>query len=127
LKKLARFNKAPIVSQPVAGMRLIPSEQENPVDFQDEELATKIISKEYKNKKELIKDISIKEKSRDGKGYTKDDDNIDQNWDQDVKEMLELENGYVWLKNGIVTKIKDLDGNKIDKLKCNGKKYQVAN
>jgi hypothetical protein len=33
----------------------------------------------------------------------------------------------VWLKNGIVTKIKDLDGNKIDKLKCNGKKYQVAN
>ena len=126
LKKLSRFNKAPIVSQPVAGMRLIPSEQEDPVDFQDDESATKIVAEKYKDKTSLIKDISVKEKSRDGKGYTKDDDNIDQNWDQDVKQMIKLENGFVWVKNGIVTKIKNLDGDKVEKLKCNGKKWQVG-
>lgn len=126
-RNLTRFADCPIIGEEFAGMRTIPTEAEDPDEFEDKELAEKIISKKYirsaTGKKELEKDIEKKEVSRKGKGYTKEDGD----WDQDVKEeKIEIEGCKIYVKGNEIIKIKNKDGEKVEKIKIKGKKYKLG-
>jgi len=122
LRKLTRFSKAPIISEEFAGMRTIPTEPEEAKDFEDKDLASKIVSEQYSSKSELVKDVVKKEVSRDGKGYTREDGE----WDQDEERKIIVENCKIYIKGDEIIKIKDEKGKKVEKIKLNGKKYKVG-
>lgn len=131
LRKLSRFSNCPIIGEEFAGMRTIPNEEEDPSEFEDKEIAKKIVTTKYsrdkKGKNKLEKDVKDKEVSRKDKGYTKDED---QNWDQDDEsgdKKIEIDGSKIYVSNGFITKIKDSGGDKVQKLKINGVKYKVGN
>jgi len=150
------ISKAPLVGKSIDGIRTMPSEPENHKEFEDKELANKIVNKKYKNKKELVKDIEKKEVTRKGeKGYFKGrDGTTDQHWDQDddksydngmelpdganmeesesesSEEEITLKRGQGSLfldKKGYITKITNHKGKKVDKIITDrDKKYKIG-
>ena len=122
VRSITRFNSAPIVGDEFAGMRMIPSEPESPKEFEDKKLASKIVSKKYETKEELVDDVEREEVSRKDKGYSREDE---QNWDQDDGK-VEIDGCKVYLKNKKIVKIKNEDGEKVDKIKIRGKKYKIG-
>jgi len=121
IRTITRFNSAPIIGEEMDGMRLLPNEPEDPDDFEDKKIASKIVSKKYKSKKDLVKDVEEKEKPRD-KGYEREDD---QDWDQDDRREIKIGDCVIIVKAGTITKIKE-DGHKVEKIKIKGKKYRVG-
>jgi len=121
-RKITRFANCPIIGEEFAGMKTIPTEQEEPEEFEDKELAKKIVGKKYSDKNELEKDIDKKEVSRKDKGYTREEGD----WDQDEERKIEMDGCKFYVKNGEIMKIKNSDGEKVQKIKIDGKKYKVG-
>lgn len=146
--------KAPIVGRSIDGVRSMPSENEDPEDFEDRDIAKRVVEKKYGSKKELEKDVKKKEKSRKGeKGYFKGKDGvIDQHWDQDddksydqgfelpdganveseseelYEKVLKRDQGSVFYdSDDVVRKIIDGDGNSVSKLTTDrDRRYKVG-
>lgn len=152
-RKKKQLDAAPIIGKTMDGIRTMPSECEDPDDFEDKEIS-KCVTKKYKNKKEMVEDVKKNEKKRGGRrGYFKGKDGfIDQHWDQDAEksydEGVEIPDGAnvtddkerlneKVLKRGqgtvyydgdhIVRKIVDEDGNSVTKLITDrDRKYKVG-
>lgn len=126
---LLRIKNSPIIGEEIAGMQIIPNEPENYEEFEDKNIAKLIVSKNYKQKEDLEKDIKINEVSRGGKkGYYRGEENMKQEWDQDDIEIINLpkHQGRMWVQGNKILKIKNADGEKVSKIKLkNGTKYTV--
>lgn len=154
-KKQARaIKKAPLTSREMDGVRTVPSEPEDYEEFEDEKIASRVVNKKYDSKKELMKDVQKKEKSRKGeKGYFKGKDGLhDQHWDQDdsqsydqgydppdgadvesessdlEEKILKRGQGSVFYDDDcIARKIIDSEGNSVKRLETDrGKVYRIG-
>lgn len=138
-EKMRVLENSPIVGKSVDGVKTIPSESENPKDFVDKKLQN--VVKSPKSRKDLLKKVSFSEKPRDGKkGYFKGKDGThDQHWDQDDDKSIDdgveseeydeytIKTGSIFVKNGIIAKLVDINGDKCKRLVTkSGKEYIVG-
>lgn len=113
LEDIERLDKAPIISNEIAGMKTIPNQIE---DGEDKELADTVVKsgggKTVDKVKDLIDENEIPRKEYKGK------------WDSEQK--LEFDQGTIWISEGKIIKIKDSEGNKVEKLRADGKKFKLG-
>ena len=125
VRSMTRFRDCPVIGEEFAGMRTIPTEEEDAEEFEDKKLAEKVVGKKYSSKSELVKDVRDKEVSRKDKGYTREDGDWDQ--DDEVKERkIEIDGCKIYLSGDEIIKIKNSDGDKVHKIKIDGKKYKIG-
>lgn len=110
LVDIERLNTAPIITSS-AGM---PSMQTEADDGTDKELASKIVNGKKKNIEQIEEEIDENEVKRPGSSK----------WDGE--KILELEEGRIWVVDGVVTKIRTSEG-RVEKLRLeDGTKYKVG-
>uniref|UniRef100_A0A6C0JVU0 Uncharacterized protein n=1 Tax=viral metagenome TaxID=1070528 RepID=A0A6C0JVU0_9ZZZZ len=129
LVDIQRLNTAPIVTEDIAGMKAVPDEPEGDTvnKEQDDKKIASVVVKSDKSSttKKGVKDrqdkierlVEEKEVSRHDKGYKG-------KWDGERK--LEFEEGVVTVSDGIVVKIRDNTGQKVERLLlADGTKYKL--
>lgn len=116
LLDIERLDKAFIVTDENGGMKTIPDEVEENVE--DKELMDKVVKKGGKTKKEVEDIIDEEEVARDKTTYKS-------KWDGE--KILVFDEGRVWIVNGEVVKIKNSDGERVERLKLSdGTRYKMG-
>lgn len=113
LKDIERLNTAPIITEEIAGMKSLPEEIQ---DAQDTKIASLVVKKSKSSLEEVSKMIDMNEQSRNVVYKGK--------WDGEHK--LQFDEGVVTIVDSVVIKIRDADGNKVEKLRANGTKYKIG-
>jgi hypothetical protein len=112
LVDIERLNTAPIIREEIAGMKSVPEEVQ---EAQDTKIASIVVKTSGKTLEEVEKTIDMNEKEREG---------YKDKWDGEHK--LTFDEGTITIRDRVVVKIRDANGDKVEKLRANGMKYKIG-